>query len=521
MKWIIGVDRSQPQLLPACVDDYIGPDNPVRLIEAFVNNLDLAQLGFGFPKEDPAGRGRPAYAPSDLLKLYLYGYEQRIRSSRKLEAECQRNLEVMWLLRQLQPDHKTIADFRKDNPAAFKAALRHFNRLCQELELFGGELLAVDGTKVKAQNSPARNWTLGRLQKREQQLQKSIDEYVQALEQADRTEMAPVPQLTSEQLQEKLAQLRAKQSQVQEKVEELKAKNQTQVSATDPESRSMKGAHGFVVGYNVQGAVDAKHHLLVVTEVTTQGNDEGQLTPLAQAAKAELRLGHATVVADGGYYTNQEVKRCQELGLEVHLPTPVKSSIERQGYFAKQNFVYDKQRDVIRCPAGQELLRRGATGEGGYDYDNPAACAGCALKVRCTPNAYRSVSRWEHAECLERMQAQMAAAPEKLSRRKELIEHCWGTFKWLLSGGFLVKGLAKVRTEVSLAHWAYNFKRALRVLGFKALLEHLTRAGRPGPNSIPGAANGLVSSAKRPCAFSRPLGRTVWHLRMQDAVQVL
>ncbi|HYG33604.1 MAG TPA: IS1182 family transposase [Clostridia bacterium] len=477
MSYITGSDRKQPNLLPPCIDDYIGAENPVRLIDAFVETLDLAQLGFQLPRQNSQNRGRPAYPPQALLKLYVYGYQHRIRSSRRLEAECGRNLEVMWLTADLRPDHKTIADFRKANAAAFKAVLRQFTRVCKELQLFGGELIAVDGTKMQAQNAVARNWTLTKLQKRESKIQEAVEEYLQALEQADQAEAAPVPHLSVEQLQEKMAQLQAEQQHLREIRQELKETHQTQLSATDPESRSMRSAHGFLVGYNVQAAVDSKHHLLVVSEVTNQGADQGQLAPMAQAVKKELDLpAESTLVADKGYFTNADIKACQELGFQVHMSGSTQSHSERAGYFGPQAFAYDAARNVFRCPAGQELKFRRKTAKEWYNYQNAKACAACQLKARCTAKAHRTVSRWEHAHCLEQMRQQMAAAPEKLPRRKALIEHCWGTLKSLLLGGFLLRGLVKVGAEVSLAHLAYNFKRALRVVGFQRLLQGVCAA---------------------------------------------
>lgn len=276
MNWIQGWDRKQRHLLPEEVEDYVGADNPVRCLDAFVEGLDMRALGFVFPKEDPQGRGRPAYHPAVLLKLYLYGYLYQVRSSRRLENECVRNLEVIWLLGRLRPDFKTIADFRTDNAAAFKQAVREFTRLCRQLELFGGELLAIDGTKMKAQNAPAKNWSQTKLQKEVERVEKRLKEYLAALDEADH-EAPPPKALSAAQLKEKMERLRQRQSQAQERLEELQKNEQSQVSATDVDSRSMRGAGKHVVGYNVQGVVDAKHHLLAVVEATNSVVDQGQL----------------------------------------------------------------------------------------------------------------------------------------------------------------------------------------------------------------------------------------------------
>lgn len=492
MKWIEGWDRKQRHLLPEELEDYVTADNPVRFLDEFVENLDLRALGFVFPKDDPQGRGRPAYHPAILLKLYLYGYTHQIRSTRRLESECVRNLEVIWLVGKLRPDFKTIADFRKENAAAFKQAAREFTQLCRQLDLFGGELLAIDGTKIKGQNAPAKNWSQSKLQKEVARLEGRLSDYWAALDQADQ-EPSPAPKaLSAKQLQEKIQRLRQRQGQAQARLEELRRTEQSQMSATDADSRSMRGPGQHVVGYNVQGVVDAKHHLLAVVEATNSVVDQGQLAPMAEAAKAELELERGTVVADGAYYTRQDIKACQDMGLEAHLPEVDYSPSKRAGLYTKGDFRYEAARNVYRCPAGKELnLRRTMNVDGAriYNYDNPSACAECAFKTKCTRAAFRTLSRWEHEECLERMAAAVAATPDQLARRKSLIEHCWGTMKWLLPGGFLVRGLQKVQAEVSLAHFAYNLKRALAVVGLDKLLAALRKKSKTANLSSSGSSS--------------------------------
>lgn len=507
MNCLEGSDRHQIQLLPATLEDYVGADNPVRFLDAFVAALDLRAEGFRFPKENPEGRGRPAYAPADLLKLYLYGYSHQLRSSRRLEAECHRNLEVLWLLRELKPDFKTIADFRKDNAAAFKAVAREFTRLCRQLELFGGQLLAIDGTKLKAVNARDQNWSQAKLDKQLAQIETRLDEYLQALDQADAQPEAASRALSAAQLQTRIARLKERRTQTQARLQRLDQSGASQLSATDPESRGMKSAHGHVVGYNVQGCVDAKHHLLVTTEVTNTAADQGQLANVAQAAKAELEIQQADVVADGGYYQSEDIKTCQEIGMEPHLPAVENSPSERAGLFGKSDFRYEAGRDVYHCPNGSELSRRRQMEDKGrvlFNYDNPKACAGCALKARCTKAEYRTVSRWEHEASLERMTAAVAASPEKLAARKTLIEHCWGTIKWLLPGGFLVRGKAKVGAEVSLAQFSYNLKRALAVVGLEKLLAALAQFKPAGKTNASCVANGSGGSCGAPGVLGWP-----------------
>lgn len=487
MKFITGSDRHQMQLLPPRLEDYVSADNPVRFVDAFVDQLDLRAGGFQFPKENAQGRGRPPYGPADLLKLYLYGYLQQLRSSRRLEAECGRNLEVIWLLRQLRPDFKTIADFRKDNAAAFKAVLREFNRLCRQLDLFGGQLLAIDGTKIKAVNAADQNWSRGKLDQQLVRTEAKLEEYLRALDQADAETPPELGPTGMAELGAKIARLTEHRAQVQERLQTLAQSGESQWSATDPDSRGMKGVHGHLVGYNLQGCVDAKHHLLVTTEATQAAADQGQLAQVAQVAKAELEINQADVVADGGYYKSQDLQACQAMGLEPHLPAVENSPSQRAGWYGKSAFLYDAPRDVYLCPGGAELARQRELEDKGrrlFNYHNAKACAACAWKGRCTAAAYRTVSRWEHEPVLERMAAKVAAAPEKLAARKTLIEHCWGTLKWLLPGGFLVRGKTKVGAEVSLAHFAYNLKRALAVVGLEKLLAALKKFRPKGPSQI-------------------------------------
>lgn len=482
------------------LEDHVSEQNPVRVIEAFVESLDLARGGFRFPKDDPLGRGRPAYPPAALLKLYLYGYLHGIRSSRRLEAKCRRNLEVLWLVQKLAPDFKTIADFRRDNRAAFKNLLREFTALCQGLELFGGELLAVDGIKLKAPNHPDRHTSQRKLRRQLETLEQQIEGYLRALDEADATEAGvapPAPKAlpTTAQVREKLAALRQSQAACRQQLDSLMTTGQKQVSLTDPDSRAMSRGGVNVVGYNVQVVVDAKHKLLVESAATNAVNDLGQLAPMtlaAQAALAQARVDVAArapaaaarpqppaakVVADTGYYKSQDIKACQDAGVEPYVARSHNSQSEHQGLYGKSDFHYDAAADTYRCPAGATLKRRRTVDRGDkieWEYGAPAACALCAQKRRCTPGRYRTLTRWEHEQRLERMDEQIAREPAVLAQRKALVEHPLGTIKArILAGGFLVRGLEKVGAEVSLAHWAYNFKRVVNIVGVPALLAAL------------------------------------------------
>lgn len=467
MKWIEGWNREQIHLLPARVEDYVAENNPVRFLDAFVEGQDLRAQGFKFPKESADGKGRPGYHPGSFLKLYLYGYLHGVRSSRRLEEECRRNLEVMWLLGGLQPDFKTVADFRKDNAAAFKAVNRQFLELCQQLDLFGRQLLAIDGTKIKAQNARDQNWSQAKLEQQLERAQARMEEYLKALDEADAQEAGVPEQIQG--LKEKIAQLQEREAKARERLKLAQGTADKQLSATDPDSRGMRGNYGHMVGYNVQGAVDAKHHLLVVLAATNEPVDQGQLATVAQAAKEALQIEQADLTADGGYFKNQDIKSCQEMGMEPHVP-----EVSASGkFYGKNAFKYDAANNTYRCPAGQVLgFRRQVQDKGTqrFNYTNPKACAACPLRAQCTETKFRTVSRWEHEDCIERMKARMRAAPEKLAKRKTLIEHPWGTLKHLLPGGFLLKGLKKVGAEISLVHFAYNLKRALAVVGLQKMM---------------------------------------------------
>ena len=470
MKHVTGLERSQTLLFPERLEDYVTPENPVRFLDAFIAQQDLAALGFA--RTRCAETGRPPYAPAVLLKLYLYGYLHRIRSSRRLEAECQRNVELIWLTGKLAPDFKTIADFRKDNLKPLQALARQFTLLCRKLSLFGGELLAIDGSKFRAVNGRDHNFNAGKLQELLAHTDARIAEYFEALATADATEPAR-DQLTREQLEQKIAALENKRDWHAELLGQLDAE-QKQVSTTDPDARRMPTAQGNVVGYNAQLAVDAKHKLIAAADVTNAVTDITQLANVALEAKHNLELTQADVVADAGYYNASEVSRCVDHGLTPHIPKVDTSANTQQGLYGKSQFRYDAQKDVYVCPAQQELSYRSSSFELGRElrYYRARGCAQCALKARCTRNkANRRISREANEHLMEQMAARMKAHPEKFKLRKQLAEHPFGTIKRAFGyDHFLLKGLAKVRTEWSLITLAYNFKRVLNLVSFQKLM---------------------------------------------------
>jgi len=470
MKHRAGLERSQTLLFPERLEDYVGPENPVRFLDAFVAKQDLAALGFA--KAVCATTGCPPYPPAALLKLYLYGYLHRLRSSRRLEAECHRNVELIWLTGKLTPDFKTIADFRKDNLKALKAVARQFTLLCRKLSLFGGELLAIDGSKFRAVNSRDQNFNASKLQELIARTDARLAEYFDALDAADAAEPTRET-LTPAQLQQKIAVLQEKRDWHAELLEQLDAE-QKQVSLTDPDTRRMPTAPGNVVGYNAQIAVDAKHKLIAAAEVTNEVTDINQLADLALTAKANLALKQADIVADTGYYNTSEVSRCVDHGLTPHVPKVDTSANTARGLYGKSQFRYDAQKDVSLCPAGKTLSCRFSTEELGRElrYYAATGCRHCPLKPRCTRHqANRRITREANEALMEAMAQRMQAHPEKFKLRKQLAEHPFGTIKRSFGyDHFLLKGLPKVRTEWSLITLAYNLKRVLNLVSFQKLM---------------------------------------------------
>jgi len=392
-RFIEGQDRQQVTLLPECLDDYVGEDNPVRIVDAFVEELDLRALGFA--GTEPALTGRPSYHPSVLLKLYIYGYLNRIQSSRRLEREAQRNVELMWLTGRLAPDFKTIADFRHDNGTGIRKVCQRFIAMCRQLKLF---TQAIDGSKFKAVNSRDRNFTVGKVDKRQEQIEHSIQRYLDALETADRTQPAEVEAKT-ERLQEKIKKLREQMQQLDEVKRQLKDVPDGQISLTDPDARSMvsQAKGSGLVGYNVQTAVDTKHHLIVAHEVTNIGNDRAQLHTMALAAREAMGKKRLQAFADRGYFSGTELKACEDDGITAFVPKPMTSNAKADGRFDKADFVYLAKEDAYRCPAGQHAIYRFSTVENGLTLHAywSSACPTCPLKAQCTTSSYRRIKRWE------------------------------------------------------------------------------------------------------------------------------
>jgi transposase len=471
MPHIRGAAREEVLLFPPSLDEYITDDNPVRFIDAFVDQLDLQDLGF--TRAVASALGRPAYHPGDLLKLYIYGYLNRLRSSRLLEREAHRNVEVMWLLKKLTPDFKTIADFRKDNLLPIQKVCREFTLICKALDLFGGELVAIDGSKFKAVNNRKRNFTAAKLTKALQHIDEKIAEYLQALDTAD-TEAPTRPDLTVAVLHSRIAQFRERKQEYEELQQALLASGESQISLTDPDSRAMPVAQGVDVCYNVEVVVDSKHKLIVTHEVTTAVTDKDQLAPLAKAAKAVLGEEQLDAVADKGFYNGEQVKECDEATIQAYIPQPHTSRNQHKGLFTKDDFRYDKERDSYWCPAREELTFRFETEEKGRAtrYYATSACGGCPIKTQCTENkGGRRITRWADEQVLEAMAERVRVHPEIMKQRKELIEHVFGTMKRSMDQGyFLLRTRKKVAVEMSLTVLAYNLKRVITILGVAGLI---------------------------------------------------
>jgi transposase len=466
-RFVEGLDRGQATLFPECLEDWIDADSPVRVIDAFVDVLDLAELGF---KIEPAETGRPAYHPSALLKLYIYGYLNRVQSSRRLEREAGRNVEMMWLLGRLIPDHKTVADFRKDNGRAIRKVCARFVELCREIGLLAKASVAIDGSKFKAVNNRDRNLTRAKVERRRAQLEESVARYLSQLDTADRQEPSEVLAAKTTRLKEKLAKLGEEMQRLKALEARMLAEPDQQISLTDPDSRSMatSGRGSGLVGYNVQVAVDTEHHLIVTHEVTNVGSDRAQLARVAKEAKATLQTDTLVAVADRGYFSGEEILACEQAGITVTLPKPMTSGAKSDGRFGKQDFVYRPEEDVYRCPAGERLKYRFTSVENGLNLRRywTNACGTCALKNRCTTGVQRRITRWEHEHVVEAVQRRLDENPQAMRQRRETVEHPFGTIKARMGAThFLMKTLPRVAAEMALHVLAYNLTRVMNIIG--------------------------------------------------------
>lgn len=473
MSFVEGTSRDQETMFPPALEDYVSEDNPVRFLDAFIGKLDMVKLEFQYA--EPKETGRRPYDPGDMLRLYVYGYLNRVRSSRRLEQETHRNVEVMWLMRNLRPDHKTIAEFRRANKKAIRRVFREFSLLCRNLGLFGKELVAIDGSKFRANNSKDRNYDRKKLGKIMSRIDQRIDEYMGALDAADKRE-ADTDGANAAELTEKMEKLAERREECRILLEELDRTGASQISVSDPDSRSMKVQTGTNVCYNVQTAVDDKHKMIVTYDVTNEPTDRMQLSSMAIAAKQELEVETLSVMADTGYSSAKQLEECEQAGIEPFVPRQLGKKTE--GMFSKAEFRFDRDNDTYICPAGQVLPYRFEQTEKGRDkryYYRMKACAGCALKPKCTTSPYRRITRVEGEEALERSDRRLQDRPEMMKKRKAAVEHPFGTLKRTMDHGyFLTRGRESAWTEFSLSALAYNIKRALTIVGVGALIDALS-----------------------------------------------
>jgi len=416
---------------------------------------------------------KPAYHPAILLKIYIYGYLNRIQSSRRLEREAQRNVELMWLTGRLMPDFKTIANFRKDNSKGIRGVCRQFVVLCQQLGLFEENLIAIDGSKFKAVNNRDRNFTSAKLKRRMEEIESSINRYLTALDAADR-KVPTASVLDATRLEEKIAKLKTQMKELLVIEVQLNESPDKQVSLTDPDARSMKTRGNGIVGYNVQTAVDTQHHLIVVHEVTNAGSDRDQLSSMAKQAREAMASETLSVLADRGYFKGEEILACHDANITAYVPKPMTSNAKAEGRFNKDAFVYDPTKNEYVCPAGEALIWRFSSVEKGMNMHCywSSRCQSCALKPQCTPSTERRVRRWEHEAVLEEMQRRMNHAPDMMRVRKRTVEHPFGTLKqWMGSTHFLTRKLVGVSAEMSLNVLAYNMKRVMKIIGTEGLLK--------------------------------------------------
>ena len=476
-RFIEGENRFQSTLFPESLEDYIADDNPVRVIDAFVDGLDLKQLGFD--RAEPSETGRPGYEPALMLKIYVYGYLNRLTTTRVLEQETHRNVDLIWLTGRLMPNYKTIGEFRRLNRKAVRRVCAEFVGICRELKLFEQVIVAIDGSKFKAVNSRDKNFTRKSVKRRMKRLQEHIDRYLTILDEADKREPEEA-KYTAEELAEKIASMKEQMGRLQEIEEQVLAHPDKQVSLTDPDARSMaKAGGGSTVGYNVQTAVDSESHLILAHEVTNATSDRSQLSSIAKQAKDTLQRTQLTVVADRGYYSGEEILACKNAKIRALVPKPETSSSKAAGRYGKPDFIYDADKDEYVCPAKQRLTYRFDSEERGklLRVYMTYACSACPLQAKCTTANAKRLKRWEHEHALDVAEAELRKTPNAMTVRKQTVEHPFGTIKhWMGATHFVTKRLENVQAEMSLHVLAYNLKRMIKLFGVPRLIEKIQAA---------------------------------------------
>lgn len=481
MGYINGVSRDQAALFPATLEEYVEESSEVRVIDAFIGHLEFARLGF--VRGQAAETGRPGYDPRIVLAIYIWGHLNRIRSSRRLERECGRNVELMWLSGLLRPDFKTLCRFRQDNGKAIGEVLVQFRVWCQKAELFGSEIVAIDGSKFKAVNSTQRNITQKKLTKLIESEKRAVAEYMAELDEADKREDAAEEgreKLSADELKEKIAGLGEYLKEHEATLSGMKESGERQISLTDPDARLMKTSKGMDVCYNIQTAVDAKYKLIATVEVTNEVNDQQLLSEMALASKSDLGVEELTVVADAGYFGHEVIKACEDENVTVYVPIRPSKDAEHRGVFPRERFDYDRERDLYVCPANEHLtpighgVRKARYSRTVRIYAT-SRCRDCHLRLKCTRSKYgRRIKRWIHDDVLDRLKKRLAEKPEMQRMRKSLVEHPFGTIKSAMGHDrLLLKGLKNVTTEIKLTVLSYNIKRVISILGAAAMIDKL------------------------------------------------
>lgn len=471
MRYIKGEERSQTVLFPESLDDYISDNNPVRFIEAFVDKLDMLKLEFTHAETKETGR-KP-YNPKDLLKLYLYGYMNKTRSSRLLEKLTHQNIEVIWLLKKLKPDFKTIADFRRDNSKAIKSVFREFIMLCRHLGVIGGSLVAVDGSKFRAQNSKSRNFTQKQIKSMMEKAEQEVNQYLNQLDNND-INSPEASSMSKSELQEKIKLLQSSMAKYQEYLDEMDVSGEKQISTTDPDSKLMLNHGTKEVSFNAQIAVDSKSKMIVANDVSNDCNDLNQLHRMGLAAKDVLGVDRLEVVADTGYYNPISIKICDDNNVDCYVAKPNYGNCFRQLVYPASMFKYNHLGDYFVCPAGHQLHHRTYAIEYNkyYKVYKTKSCKDCVLRNKCTTSKRggRKMRRWVHEDVLEKMNKYISYKKELIAMRKAIVEHPFGTLKRTMNQSyFLCKGLQNVQTEFTLSSLAYNIKRLLNIMDFGKL----------------------------------------------------
>ena len=473
MAHVTGQCRYQSTLFPETLDDVIPCDSQVRVIDAFVDTLDLTRLGFS--KVEAEETGRPPYAPGDLLKLYIYGYCHQIRSSRRLACEARRNIEMLWLINRLTPSFKTIADFRKDHPDAIASVCRAFIQFCRQLALFGAELVAIDGTKIAAVASRKQVITPRQLKKTTAAIEDKIAEYLTAMDEADTQE--PTPPAEQADVRAALEVLKGRRAELQAQAQELAKRGLNQLVLTEQDAKLMRTPRGHAVAYNAQIAVEGKHDLIAAFDLTNEGNDEQQLHPMAVQAKAAIGAEELKVVADVGYSNGEHGARCEQDKIIAVVPRAQTVNPHGKQYFGRDRFIYDAGSDTWRCPAGQTLTCRMLSNAQQRKRYATDACGSCVLKDQCTKGARRYIYGTFYDDAREAMNRRAVENPTLMNQRRMMAEHPFGTLKWLMGHPrFLVRGLLKAKAELALGVLAYNLKRVINLMGVPSLLDALQPA---------------------------------------------